>query len=86
MYIVLYIIFILKSIEILIFLHKKSRQLAIFAYTIFAVKVLNFCVRDGNRCVHFAIVTYKIYYTIIVLSKQDNVIKIKLKLVNLSIY
>ena len=36
---------------------KKDWQLAIFAYTIFAVKVLNFCVRDGNRCIHFAIVT-----------------------------
>ena len=40
--------------------HKKNRQLAIFAGaspTIFAVEVLNFCVRDGNRCFHFAIVT-----------------------------
>ena len=25
--------------------------------TIFAVKELNFCVRDGNRCILFAIVT-----------------------------
>ena len=25
--------------------------------TIFGAEVLNFCVRDGNRCVHFAIVT-----------------------------
>ena len=25
--------------------------------TTIGVKVLNFCVRDGNRCVHFAIVT-----------------------------
>ena len=36
---------------------KKNWQLAIFAYTIFAVKELNFCVRDGNRCILFAIVT-----------------------------
>ena len=39
---------------------QKNRQLAIFAGaspTIFAVEVLNFCVRDGNRCFHFAIVT-----------------------------
>ena len=41
-----------------IFLDKKKNwQLAIFAYTIFAVKELNFCVRDGNRCILFAIVT-----------------------------
>ena len=25
--------------------------------TTIGVKVLNFCVRDGNRCVHFAIAT-----------------------------
>ena len=24
---------------------------------IFAAKMLNFCVRDGNRCDHFAIIT-----------------------------
>ena len=36
---------------------KKNWQLPIFAYTIVGVKVLNFCVRDGNRCIHFAIVT-----------------------------
>ena len=36
---------------------KKNWQLAIFAYTIFAVKVLNFSVRYGKRCIHFAIVT-----------------------------
>ena len=30
---------------------------AIFALAIFAAGVLNFCVRDGNRCVHSAIVT-----------------------------
>ena len=38
-------------------INKKNWQLAIFAYTIFAVKELNFCVRDGNRCILFAIVT-----------------------------
>ena len=35
-------------------------QFAIFTragLAIFAVKVLNFCVRNGNRCVHFAIIT-----------------------------
>ena len=53
---------------------KKNWQLAIFAYTIFAVKVLNFSVRYGKRCIHFAIVTNQMYYTIIVLWKQDNVI------------
>ena len=36
---------------------KKNWQLPIFAYTIVGVKVLNFCVRYGNRCIHFAIVT-----------------------------
>ena len=38
----------------------STRQLAIFAGagpTIVAVGVLNFCVRDGNRCVHSAIAT-----------------------------
>ena len=39
---------------------KKSWQLPIFAYTIVGVRVLNFCVRDGNRCTHSAIVTKKI--------------------------
>ena len=39
------------------FIAKKNWQLAIFAYTIFAVKVLNFSVRYGKRCIHFAIVT-----------------------------
>ena len=37
-----------------------TQQLAIFAGarpTIVAVEVLNFCVRDGNRCIHFAIAT-----------------------------
>ena len=37
--------------------NKKNSQLPIFAYTIFGVKELNFCVRDGNRCILFAIVT-----------------------------
>ena len=44
---------------------KKNWQLAIFAYTIFAVKELNFCVRDGNRCILFAIVTNLNYREII---------------------
>ena len=41
----------------IIFCIKKNWQLPIFAYTIVGVKVLNCCVRDGNRCIHFAIVT-----------------------------
>ena len=57
---------------------KKNWQLAIFAYTIFAVKVLNFSVRYGKRCIHFAIVTNQMYYNTIVHWKQDNVITIKL--------
>ena len=39
---------------------QKNRQLAIFTGacpTIFAVAVLDFCVRDGNRYFHCAIVT-----------------------------
>ena len=38
----------------------QTWQLAIFTGAgpaIVTVKVLNFCVRDGNRCVHFAIAT-----------------------------
>ena len=38
-------------------MQKKNWQLPIFAYTIVGVKELNFCVRDGNRCILFAIVT-----------------------------
>ena len=41
----------------IIFCIKKNWQLPIFAYTIVGVKVLNCCVRDGNRCILFAIVT-----------------------------
>ena len=40
--------------------HKKTRQRAMFAGagpTIFAAGVLNFCVRDVNRCIHSAIAT-----------------------------
>ena len=36
---------------------KKNRQRATFAYAIIAAVVLNFCVRDGYRCVHHAIIT-----------------------------
>ena len=39
---------------------KKARQRAILSRTsldIVATTVLNFCVRDGNRCVHRAITT-----------------------------
>ena len=39
---------------------QKNRQRAIFtgaSPTIFAAEVLNFCVRHGNRCFHFAIIT-----------------------------
>ncbi len=46
--------------EIFSYKQKKSWQLPIFAYTIVGVRVLNFCVRDGNRCTHSAIVTKKI--------------------------
>ena len=35
-----------------------------FAYTIFAAEVLNFCVRDGNRCGHFAIATGSLRYSL----------------------
>ena len=40
---------------------KNSWQRLIFAYTIVSAEGLNFCVRDGNRCTTFAIVTKKIY-------------------------
>ena len=36
---------------------KKIGNLLFSLNTIFAVKELNFCVRDGNRCILFAIVT-----------------------------
>ena len=39
---------------------KKIGNLLSSLDTIFAVKELNFCVRDGNRCILFAIVTNKI--------------------------
>ena len=41
---------------------KKSWRRPIFAYTIVGAEELNFCVRDGNRCTLFAIVTKKIYF------------------------
>ena len=41
-------------------MHKKNWLLPIFAYTIFGVKELNFCVRDGNRCILFAFITNNI--------------------------
>ena len=53
-------------------LHEYRKELGNFLLlraiqpTIISVKVLNFCVRDGNRCVHFAIITklsFKIEYT-----------------------
>ena len=48
-----------SSVKMKSFINKKnSKQLPIFAYTIVGVRVLNFCVRDGNRCTHSAIVTY----------------------------
>ena len=40
-----------------VLLIKKAWQRPIFAYTIVGAVVLNFCVRDGNRCIHYAIVT-----------------------------
>lgn len=36
---------------------KNYPQRPILAYTIVGAEVLNFCVRDGNRCILFAIVT-----------------------------
>ena len=36
---------------------KNSLQRVIFAETIVTVIVLNFSVRDGKRCVHYAIIT-----------------------------
>ena len=45
-----------KSLKLL-FKAKKNLQLPIFAFTIVGTKGLNFCVRDGNRCITFAIVT-----------------------------
>ena len=44
---------------------KKNLQLPIFAYTIVGVKELNYCVRDGNRCILFAIATNLFYYFIL---------------------
>ena len=38
---------------------KKIGNLLFSLLTIFAVNELNFCVRDGNRCILIAIVTYK---------------------------
>ena len=40
-----------------LFLYKKNWQLPIFAYTIFGVNELDFCVRYGNRYTLIAIVT-----------------------------
>ena len=43
---------------------KKARQRAILSRTsldIVATTVLNFCVRDGNRCVHRVITTRPIF-------------------------
>ena len=45
---------------------KKARQRAIFTRScldIVATTVLNFCVRDGNRCVHRVITTRPIFYS-----------------------
>ena len=36
---------------------KKPWRRPILAYTIVGAEELNFCVRDGNRCTLFAIVT-----------------------------
>ena len=47
-------------------LHKKILSNVLFSrITIFGAEVLNFWVRDGARCAHFAIVTEKIYREII---------------------
>ena len=55
-----------------IFIYKKIGNYLFSRLTIFGVKVLNFCVRDGNRCIHFAIVTNLLFWEII-LWKHDNV-------------
>ncbi len=55
----LFFLYAILYIYVYFFKQIKNPQLAIFAYTIFAVKVLNFSVRYGKRCIHFAIVTNK---------------------------
>ena len=48
------------SIQILPFYYifaQKNPQRPILPFSIVGAEVLNFCVRDGNRCIHFAIVT-----------------------------
>ena len=51
--------------------NKKSPAARYFVLAdIFATTVLNFCVRDGNRCVHRAIAT-RLFLREIVLSKLD---------------
>ncbi len=56
--------FILKKryiiLDIPFKIQKKDLQRPTLAYTTIGAEVLNFCVRDGNRCIHFAIVTNQI--------------------------
>ena len=41
---------------------KNPWRCPIFAFTIVDAEELNFCVRDGNRCTLFAIITKKIIF------------------------
>ena len=55
------------------FKKEKARQLPTLAHsTTIGVKVLNYCVRYGNRCDHFAIITR------LALSKLDKIAVVKL--------
>ena len=46
----------------LIFMQQKNSQRPTLAFTTIGAEVLNFCVRDGNRCIHFAIVTNLLFF------------------------
>ena len=65
----------MHAIRGLLYWHeKKSKDLAtcsIHRKAIFAADVLNFCVRDGNRCDHIAIVTRSLLLKVIP-SKLNN--------------
>ena len=57
---------------------KKSKDLAtcsIHRKAIFAADVLNFCVRDGNRCDHIAIVTRSLLLKVIPSKLNNNLYK-----------
>ena len=58
---------------------KKSKDLAtcsIHRKAIFAADVLNFCVRDGNRCDHIAIVTRSLLLKLIPSKLTNNLYKL----------